>query len=372
VPLLALVDGVRTVSALLSEEEWLRLQGDVRQKRRRLEMQPCGLPGHLQTSKLGTRYFAHNAGGGGCREHAGESALHLAAKTEILRGCAAAGWDAEPERPGDGWVADVLASSGPRQVAFEVQVSQQPDDEYRRRQDRYAQVGIRCAWFVRHEGSVPRATRDLPAFLLVESEDGLQAVVSGNLLSLQEATTRLLQGAVQFRRHVSRGAPVQIDVVVHESDPCWKCHRPYLLWKVLGATAQGACGACITQDAHGVELWSEDKPEARREVVRAVVAASQGLPLQAARIGKRYSKTAGTTYMAFSCPHCGAIYGDFFLFTFWAEAIYDEPTFALKIPGEGDSMQEPHWCLDTGQGHCQDAPSRPVERTCGPQAGMGD
>jgi hypothetical protein len=57
--------------------------------------------------------------------------------------------------------------------------------------------------------------------------------------------------------------------------------------------------------------------------------------------------------MAFSCPHCGAIYGDFF----WAEAIYDEPTFALKIPSGGDSMPEPHWCLYIAQGHCRDAPS---------------
>lgn len=354
-PLLALVDGVRTVSALLEDEEWVQLQGDVRGKRRRLEMQPCGLSGHLRTSTLGSRYFAHNAGGGGCSEHRGESPLHLAVKTEILKGCALAGWDAEPERRGDGWVADVFASSGVRQVAFEVQVSRQPQDEYRRRQDRYTKAKIRCAWFVRHETSITAATRDLPAFPIVESEAGLRTVVSGHTLPLQQAAAKLLQGAVQFRSHVSNGLPVEIPVVAHHSDPCWKCKQKYLLWKVLPATIEGACGIRVTQATRSLVLWSAEKPEAKREVVRAVATAAAGVPVRPAQIGMRYSRTTKTKYMGFSCPHCNALFGDHFLFSFWSEAIYSEPAFTLNVPGGFHHMVQPHWCLDTGHGNCLDA-----------------
>jgi hypothetical protein len=65
---------------------------------------------------------------------------------------------------GDIWVADVLVSSGTRKIAFEVQWSAQARDEFERRQARYPAGGIRCAWFTRHERSVPLPLRELPVF----------------------------------------------------------------------------------------------------------------------------------------------------------------------------------------------------------------
>jgi competence CoiA-like predicted nuclease len=134
--LVALVDGVRTVSILLSDDRWLGLQAAARKKSVALTL-PCGLPGHLRTSRLGTRHFAHNPGGGGCAEHVRETAQHLLAKSIIIRAASAAGWHAEPESRGDGWVADVLATKDGRRIAFEVQWSAQTRDEYQHRQGRY-------------------------------------------------------------------------------------------------------------------------------------------------------------------------------------------------------------------------------------------
>lgn len=58
-PALALVDGLRAVSTLLSDEDWQSLQIQARAGRRSVLLPYCGLPGYLRTSKLGIRHFAH-------------------------------------------------------------------------------------------------------------------------------------------------------------------------------------------------------------------------------------------------------------------------------------------------------------------------
>lgn len=93
-PLVAVVDGERVVSTLLSSADWSVLKDDVRAKRRTVTL-PCGYAGHAKTSRLGTPYFAHNPGGDGCS--AGETAEHLLAKAIIVRAATEAGWTAEPE-----------------------------------------------------------------------------------------------------------------------------------------------------------------------------------------------------------------------------------------------------------------------------------
>jgi hypothetical protein len=79
-PLLGLVDGVRTVSCLLSADEWDEVKADVKAKRRTVTL-PCGLPGHAKTSRLGTQYFAHNADCDGCS--AQETAEHLLSRPGV-------------------------------------------------------------------------------------------------------------------------------------------------------------------------------------------------------------------------------------------------------------------------------------------------
>lgn len=81
-PLLALADGQRTVSSLLSDEEWGDLQKAVRAKSVTVTL-PCGQPGHPKT-RHGTRFFAHNPGAGHECESAAETAQHLRAKDIIV------------------------------------------------------------------------------------------------------------------------------------------------------------------------------------------------------------------------------------------------------------------------------------------------
>jgi competence protein CoiA len=349
VPLLALVDGVRTVSILLTDDEWLTLQAASRQKAVALTL-PCGLPGHLRTSKLGTRHFAHNPGGGGCADHIGETAQHLLAKSIIVRAAAAAGWTATPEYRGNGWVADVLAEKDGRCVAFEVQWSPQTRDDYQHRQDRYAADGVRCAWFTRHEHSIPPPTKDLPVFYLAEDRDDMTVRIAARTMPLADAVTALLRGHVKYRDYVSNGESSETSILLHETE-CWKCHAPFLIWNVEGSSITGPCGQWAGV-SDGYEIFATDRPEAASAIRAAATRAANGQPLPLATLSPRYTKMSESTYMAFSCPKCGYVYGDMFVHSLIANSAYESPYRAITQPGTERGIHEPHWCYDTGQGHC--------------------
>ena len=177
-PLSGLVDGEPVVVACSPTEEWAHLKEDVRAKRRGTRC-ACGWKGLAKTSKLGTAYFAHAPGGDGCS--AGESAQHLRAKAIIVEAITRAGWTAQTEVPGDGWVADVMATRGDVRVVFEVQWSR-PDP--RRVRDtvssRYLDSGIAAiAWFARHADDLPRADKQLPVFGLDIDEEARPPSIGG-------------------------------------------------------------------------------------------------------------------------------------------------------------------------------------------------
>jgi hypothetical protein len=353
-PLVALVDGQRKVSSLLSDDEWSTLQKFVRAKKGSLTLL-CGLPGHAKTRK-GTRFFAHNPGtGGACTEHPGETAQHLRAKDIIVRAAVAAGWDAQPEVVGDGWVADVLAEKDGKKVAFEVQWSPQGDVDYASRQERYAASGVRCAWFVRHERSVHVPTKEVPIFLLAENGDGMTVSLGSETQPLADGVTALLEGRLQHRDYVSSGDPAEMTVHLHQ-DQCWKCSAPFMFWTVSGTTATGPCGLTHCEEGH-YGLFAKDRIEATPEIRQAAKQAAIGATVPLAKLSPRSTKASGTTYMAFSCPKCGAVSGDMFIRDMLMEKGYEEPLRKVSLPVGEHGLPHPHWCLDTGAGNCATPPT---------------
>ena len=120
----------------------------------------CGWPAVAKTSVLGTRFFAHTAGGDGCT--AGESSEHLAGKAAIVQWIA----DAYPDLTVDTEVpigareriADVLVTwpTG-RRVAIEIQYARLTDqgdqDSWHERTKDYIDHDILPVWLLGHRGA---------------------------------------------------------------------------------------------------------------------------------------------------------------------------------------------------------------------------
>lgn len=187
----------------------------------------CGVPAIPKTSLRGTFFFAH-ARRGECST-ADESPEHLYCKSIIAKAALDAGWQVTTERPGvspsgEEWIADVFCEKGNAKVALEVQISPQTGAETERRQKRYKESGVRCAWFF---GSKARRNdvpfdRETPAF-------GLNPIIVGEPpkmamfdVSLPEFVTALLQ------KRVAWTVPTysRPHLVEYMDDICWACKKP--------------------------------------------------------------------------------------------------------------------------------------------------
>lgn len=122
------------------------------------------------------------------------------------------------------------------------------------------------------------------------------------------------------------GSSVEVSVYPY---PCWKCGEScalhYVSEYVPGRAAADVAYYAVSSDALEAIGF-------RPEVLVALAVARQargsrfaaGLPQ--AVTGERYSQTERRSYMAFSCPHCGALFGRFFVF------VEDLPEIVESVP----------------------------------------
>lgn len=346
-PLLAQINGRRVVSSLLTREEFDALKHDIQAKRQKLTLM-CGYPGHARTSRLGTPYFAHNPGGDGCG--AGETAHHILAKATIVRAALRAGWDAEPERRGDGWVADVMATRDGVQVIFEVQWSRQSLAEYETRHRRYLEAGVAAvAWFARHTDGLPTSDKTLPIFgLALSQDDTLLVNIGPNSMPLSEAVERLLTRRLQHRAYVANGEPAVTELDLLTQD-CWNCHERFVVWRVIATKVTGICGIEVPS-AYRVGVFSPDRPENDSNLKRAVARWAAERKVSSANMARRYTTTSGTRYMAFVCPNCNRVSGDIPLQEEFRCGVQD--TISTLVPTT--AVHHPHWCVSGEAGLCKD------------------
>ncbi|GAB7005269.1 hypothetical protein JCM18899A_27420 [Nocardioides sp. AN3] len=108
----------------------------------------------------GLRFFAHDRAAPDC-SLVGETRAHRLLKLQLASAIRDAGWYAELEVAGDGWRADVLATSpdGARRMAWEAQLAQITVDELRERTARMEASGVPVCWVTDHDrpwiGAVP-------------------------------------------------------------------------------------------------------------------------------------------------------------------------------------------------------------------------
>ena len=146
-PLKAIVDGETIIGPDLSDEEWSNLS--VRHRNGLpVTMNCCGAPGHLRTSRNGTRHFYH-ASDTGCN-HAEESKEHLEIKEQIYRICTSEHWETTVEFPAPDrtWISDVCAVKDGRKIVFEVQISTISPFELEDRDRKYRNEGIESYWLL--------------------------------------------------------------------------------------------------------------------------------------------------------------------------------------------------------------------------------
>lgn len=146
-------NGQEVESFTASAEEWQRMQLDPPGT---YLMPGSRWPAVLKRSIRGLQFFAHSPGFPGARSQP-ESEDHRAAKLAVVKALRSAGYSAKVEQSGkssDGeeWQADVLCTAAGKTIAFEVQLSQQTLQEYRRRSRRYADSDIAAIWIVKAPG----------------------------------------------------------------------------------------------------------------------------------------------------------------------------------------------------------------------------
>jgi hypothetical protein len=134
-----------------------------------LTCKECGHGLHAKVSSAGLRFFAHDVGAGLC-SLTGESLAHRLLKVELAVAIRAAGWRASLEVAGDGFRADVLATSpdGQTHVAWEAQLASITIDEVTRRTSTMSAAGVSVCWvtdrdalWLGHVPSVRVASQDV-------------------------------------------------------------------------------------------------------------------------------------------------------------------------------------------------------------------
>lgn len=265
----------------------------------------CSSPVTLKRSPRSTQFFAHRAVGN-CSSTP-ETEVHLLLKRVAVEAARANGWDATTEvagtsHSGEPWKADVLAQKGNQKVAVEIQWSSQTNDETLRRQERYADSGVRCLWLLRQPGFP--VMPELPAARIAgTTEEGLLALIptggQEQTLPIEEFLDAAFNRRLRFGVPVSFAANVSIRAGYID---CWN--------RSCGARTRIITGIDV---AFGPYRYGFSVPELNEypdlfEVVRNCLPNDLGI----GAIKRRYSNTQERAYLSNGCIRCDRLVGEFF------------------------------------------------------------
>lgn len=191
-----------TVNALnMTPAEWRHLQETYTVGE--LLMPCCKGAAVPKVSPNGHFHFAHASGA--CSESE-ESQWHLAAKSVVRATLETLGCVATVEEPGKGatgrWQADVWGERGEVRIAVEIQRSYQHLRDYRDRQEKYRQSGVRCIWLLRQDRLLTlfksmrkaRLTQDFAGGSLPISDGGFLPDVPVAALVIEKTGETQIQG----------------------------------------------------------------------------------------------------------------------------------------------------------------------------------
>ena len=111
-----------------------------------------GLPAILKKNQAGTQWFSARPGEADPAWKP-TSIEHEFAQVQLVKALRSIGISARLEEPGhtptgERWEADVFFEHAGRNIAIEVQLSQQTMDEYERRSEKYLKSGVKVVWLI--------------------------------------------------------------------------------------------------------------------------------------------------------------------------------------------------------------------------------
>ena len=329
-PLRAKLEGNDIYSFNFDENSWKELKGMP------VQMHCCSARAVLKKSKLGTLFFAHHKKGD-CTSEA-ESAEHLYLKNLISLVAVRNGWEVFTEKQGETpkgekWIADVYCTKGKAKLAFEVQWSHQSIDEFKRRQKKYTDSGVRVAWFFKLKSNkeyrvdeIPYQF-DVPVFGMKLKSKGIENMYFPQFdVNVEEFTEGMLQGDLEWSPR--KGQKLTAEVIPH-FESCWKCKRETGV--ILGVSIKDDKSKEVS-----FEQFSNDGiPEFLLNNGVLTVLAKHKI----GALKKRYSKTRVESYLSNGCFHCDVIMGNFFIFESLTEYCGDFPApiyrFEYILGGNG-------------------------------------
>lgn len=210
----------------------------------------CGHGLHAKVSSTGLRFFSHDAAQSDCAT-AGESLAHRLLKIELVSAVRAAGWEAELEVAGNGWRADVLATSPEgRRVAWEAQLAQITPEEIVARHNTMTADGLEVCWVAdRYRawiGQVP-AIAVAPAHPDTGETD-LQVVAGHARFEPSWCENRRSCGDVpNFGRHAQQAGPCA-------GHARWETPPPLPLTRFVAAVCADSV-RCVKLTEHHQDAW---------------------------------------------------------------------------------------------------------------------
>jgi hypothetical protein len=281
---------------------------------------------------------------------------HLTAKSVIARAAVAARWKATVEYPAAdrSWIADVLAEKDGRRIALEVQLSRQDSAEFEYRQQRYAEAGIECFWFV-HKRNV-QAARDAKVPHLVFDGDGgaphdvfaRKAFQEPERLFLADMVTAFLSGSYVDS---IRATATELFFEFTTMD-CFACDKASTIWRLAGVRLTTRCGFTegFLREYHPSHPTSRLEASLEEEAIESLK--GKGLP-PLAPLRDHYLKKSTGPYLAYGCAHCPrGFFGDGYI----ENARGWEHTSSPSRQGigiDGGALRQAHICDELEGSSCR-------------------
>lgn len=310
-PLRAILNGNNIHSFEFTHFAWDNLKQTY--KDMSLHMPCCGTQAIPKTSHRGTQFFSHTVRGD-CTSEA-ESPEHLYVKSIIAQAAKEAGWEVVCEErgntpAGEEWVADVFCWKGKARIALEVQLSYQPVETLRARQQRYRDAGVRGAWFLSSQTHKPdyiTPSKQLPCFHLSDVVLGERVMIPAFDVELKEFITGILKKKLTWEMpSLTKTACIEGDetceILVYP-DTCHRCNKPV---KQVYGWAAGVYG----DQAKTVPNVST--------VLEKILTMTSNMTLRKAGVNTIVQDTGQGKYPKFayanSCIHCGIVQKNDYLF----------------------------------------------------------